>query len=232
MIHILPHNFPFFIFSFLLLSFHILSISCDDNPDEDDEKGLKIIVISISAVTGTIFCLLLLACIYVFIRIRSNPYTPLDVKDNLSISQFNMGGSDVIIGEMIGTGSFGQVYKGTWRSLDVAVKRLPDVFKPDQHRDFVKEIQLLSMLRHPNIVQFLGAVTIPPNPFLVTEFMSKGSLHSILHESSFSVSWKRLKDIAIDSAKGMNYLHTNTPIIIHRDLKSHNILVDETWRAK
>eukprot|EP01116_Phalansterium_solitarium_P008208 TRINITY_DN2170_c0_g1_i1.p1 TRINITY_DN2170_c0_g1~~TRINITY_DN2170_c0_g1_i1.p1 ORF type:complete len:192 (+),score=42.35 TRINITY_DN2170_c0_g1_i1:257-832(+) len=62
--------------------------------------------------------------------------------------------------------------------------------------------------------------------------MPRGSLFGILHRRSFDLSWSLIIRIAMDVARGMNYLHKCTPIIIHRDLKSHNLLVDETFKVK
>jgi len=175
---------------------------------------------------------IVLVCCY--FRKKEGKYLPIADGSSSSLEKhhFDMNGGDLILGELIGVGSFGQVYKGQWRGIEVAVKKLPLQFNEQIMNDFMKEIHLISVLRHPNIVQFLGAIADPPSPILVTEFMSRGSLHSILHNTNHKMVWSRLRNIAIDAAKGLNYLHTNSPTIIHRDFKSHNLLVDQNWRAK
>ena len=86
-----------------------------------------------------------------------------------------------------------------------------------------KKITKKSKLRHPNIVPFLGACV---EPFcLLTEFMSKGCLFNVLEDNSISIDWHLKLRIITDIAKGMVYLHTRSPPIIHRDIKSLNVLV-------
>jgi len=100
-------------------------------------------------------------------------------------------------------------------------------------QDFYKEVIIMRSLRHPNILQFLGACTVPPNICIVMEFMPMGSLFKILHDEAITqMDFDLLKRMMLDTAKGMNYLHKSDPIVIHRDLKSHNLLVDENWKVK
>jgi serine/threonine protein kinase len=77
-------------------------------------------------------------------------------------------------------------------------------------------------LRHPNIVQFLGACC-EPEFCLITEFMDRGSLFDVI--GTEQLSWRRKVDMTMDIVRGMVYLHTRNPPIIHRDIKSLNILV-------
>eukprot|EP00043_Microstomoeca_roanoka_P019303 m.215733 g.215733 ORF g.215733 m.215733 type:complete len:190 (-) comp16978_c0_seq18:338-907(-) len=88
-------------------------------------------------------------------------------------------------------------------------------------------------LRHKNIVLFYGAGYEPSGrPFLVTEFMERGSLQKILLDTSIPLPWHRRFQFAIDAANGMNFLHTKNPPRIHRDLKSANLLVAQDWTVK
>ncbi|KAF3570203.1 hypothetical protein F2Q69_00063659 [Brassica cretica] len=87
-------------------------------------------------------------------------------------------------------------------------------------------------LRHPNVVFFLGAVTRPPNLSIVTEFLPRGSLYRILHRPKSQIDERRRIKMALDVAMGMNCLHTSTPTIVHRDLKTPNLLVDNNWNVK
>jgi serine/threonine protein kinase len=65
----------------------------------------------------------------------------------------------------------------------------------------------------------------PPDICILTEYMARGSLYRILHDGNVELYWEIRRKFAIDAARGMNYLHSSDPIIIHRDLKSHNLLV-------
>lgn len=142
---------------------------------------------------------------------------------------------DIQMGERIGRGSFGEVYLASWFSTRVAVKKLPmEMLKSNASvlDEFTREIHLLKSLRHPNILQFIGACTIPPNVCLVTEFMPRGDLHKIIHDKSLIMDKPLMKSILLDVSRGINYLHSSNPVVIHRDLKSHNVLIGEHWNAK
>lgn len=90
----------------------------------------------------------------------------------------------------------------------------------------------MEVIRHPNIVMFLGACTKPPHLCIILEYCSKGSLWSCLHDTGIKISWEFKRKIALDIAKGVLYLHNQNPPILHRDLKSLNILLDSACNAK
>ncbi|KAJ0964043.1 hypothetical protein J5N97_029165 [Dioscorea zingiberensis] len=117
-------------------------------------------------------------------------------------------------GKKVASGSYGDLYRGTYYSQDVAIK----VLKPEQK------------VRHRNVVQFIGACTRPPSLCIVTEFMSGGSIYDFLHKQKGVFKLPALLRVAIDVSKGMNYLHQNN--IIHRDLKAANLLMDENEVVK
>ncbi|WOL03259.1 3-phosphoinositide-dependent protein kinase B-like [Canna indica] len=140
---------------------------------------------------------------------------------------------DLTIGEQIGQGSCGTVYHALWYGSDVAVK----VFSKQEYSDevifsFRQEVSLMKRLRHPNILLFMGAVTSPSHLCIVTEFLPRGSLFRLLQRNTARLDWRRRILMAIDIARGMNYLHHCNPPIIHRDLKSSNLLVDKNWTVK
>eukprot|EP00252_Welwitschia_mirabilis_P006836 TRINITY_DN17744_c0_g1_i1.p1 TRINITY_DN17744_c0_g1~~TRINITY_DN17744_c0_g1_i1.p1 ORF type:complete len:785 (-),score=139.45 TRINITY_DN17744_c0_g1_i1:397-2751(-) len=140
---------------------------------------------------------------------------------------------DLTVGEQIGQGSCGTVYHGLWYGSDVAVK----VFSEQEYsreliETFRKEVALMKRLRHPNILLFMGAVTSPERLCIVTEFLPRGSLFRLLQRNTPGMDWKRRIRMALDVARGMNYLHRLSPPIIHRDLKSSNLLVDKNWTVK
>jgi serine/threonine-protein kinase CTR1 len=90
----------------------------------------------------------------------------------------------------------------------------------------------MEILRHPNIVLFIGACTKPPHFGLVLEYCSQGSLWSVIQNQDKNLSWEDRRKIALDTAKGVFYLHSFKPPILHRDLKSLNLLLDDSCRTK
>ncbi|KAL2236016.1 UNVERIFIED_CONTAM: putative serine/threonine-protein kinase SIS8 [Sesamum indicum] len=140
---------------------------------------------------------------------------------------------DLQIGERIGIGSYGEVYRAEWNGTEVAVKKFMNQdISGDALAQFKCEIEIMLRLRHPNVVLFMGAVTRPPNMSILTEFLPRGSLYKLLHRPNIQIDEKRRIKMALDVAKGMNYLHTSHPIIVHRDLKTPNLLVDKNWVVK
>ncbi|XP_011024257.1 PREDICTED: serine/threonine-protein kinase CTR1-like isoform X1 [Populus euphratica] len=143
--------------------------------------------------------------------------------------------SELLLKKKIGSGSFGTVYHADWRGSEVAVKILEEQeFHTERFEEFLSEVSIMKRLRHPNIVLFMGAVTQPPNLSIVMEYLSRGSLHKLLHlaDAALILNERRRLNMANDVAKGMNYLHQFRPPIIHRDLKSLNLLVDSAYKVK
>ena len=119
------------------------------------------------------------------------------------------------------------MYRGKWRGVDVAVKKLVPLTKSNdevQERrslfsDFRREVWLMSGLDHPNLVVLKG-VCLEPCFAIVMEYMNAGTLHALLHNEKISgpVPLNLVVKIALDIAKGMEFLHAITPPIVHRDL--------------
>uniref|UniRef100_A0A803LUW7 Protein kinase domain-containing protein n=1 Tax=Chenopodium quinoa TaxID=63459 RepID=A0A803LUW7_CHEQI len=142
---------------------------------------------------------------------------------------------------IIGEGGFGKVYKGTLKNgMKVAVKR-----GSSDHgqgiAEFQTEIMILSKIRHRHLVSLIGYCCENGEMILVYEFMEKGTLRYHLYDSKSSpasstrgvLSWNQRLKICIEAAKGLQYLHIGTNKgIIHRDVKSTNILLDENYVAK
>ncbi|GAB2267810.1 Serine/threonine-protein kinase sty46, variant 2 [Dionaea muscipula] len=134
-------------------------------------------------------------------------------------------------GKKVASGSYGDLYKGTYRSQEVAIKVLkPERINTDLQKEFAQEVFIMRKVRHKNVVQFIGACTKPPSLCIVTEFMSGGSVYDYLHKHKGTFKLPALLKVAIDVSKGMNYLHQNN--IIHRDLKTANLLMDENEVVK
>ncbi|CAM6041740.1 unnamed protein product [Sphagnum compactum] len=137
---------------------------------------------------------------------------------------------------IIGRGGAGTVYKGVMPSGEiVAVKRLAGEGKGASHdHGFSAEIQTLGKIRHRNIVRLLGCCSNHETNLLVYEYMPKGSLGELLHskEKSGNLSWETRYSIAVQAAHGLCYLHHDcSPLIVHRDVKSNNILLDDNFQA-
>ncbi|KAI3436086.1 hypothetical protein D9Q98_002144 [Chlorella vulgaris] len=156
------------------------------------------------------------------------------------VQQWAVQWTDLQIDHPIGRGSFGWVYLAQWHQTAVAVKvlvnpaeigaglELPELTMSELQ----KESGVMARMRHPNIVSFMGLCALPP--CILTEYCSRGSLFELLHKPDAAphLTWAVRLSMAMDAARGLLYLHTRSPPIIHRDIKSPNLLVDEHWRLK
>ncbi|KDO32331.1 TKL/DRK protein kinase [Saprolegnia parasitica CBS 223.65] len=136
----------------------------------------------------------------------------------------------------LGIGKCATVYRGMWMTkksiAEVAIKVFRYVRLTDKiMQDYTQEVAMLRQLKHPNIVLFIGAC-INPKLMILTEYCSRKSLYSVIHNKAMfaTIPWKFKVRMVLDAARGIAYLHANR--IIHRDIKSHNLLVDDDWRAK
>jgi len=133
----------------------------------------------------------------------------------------------------LGRGAWGEVLEGSFRSCQVAVKKIHDLILSDHNRRlFEREMTIASYCRHPNLLQFIGATNDDGIPLFVTELLDS-SLRRLL--SQRALNDEEIVSLGLDVAKGLNYLHLSRPPIIHRDISSANVLLwrrDECWRAK
>ncbi|XP_011042828.1 PREDICTED: tyrosine-protein kinase Src42A-like isoform X2 [Populus euphratica] len=160
----------------------------------------------------------------------SGPSHPRSSIDKASAAGAKLGDWEIDrrllkIGERIASGSCGDLYHGVYFGQDVAIK----IFRSEQLNDtqeeeFAQEVAILREVQHRNVVRFIGACAKSPHLSIVTEFMPRGSLYDYLHKNHNILELPQLLKFVIDVCKGMDYLHQNN--IIHRDLKTANLLMD------
>ncbi|XP_063368713.1 LIM domain kinase 1, partial [Cydia amplana] len=133
---------------------------------------------------------------------------------------------DLLQGELLGSGFFGEVYKVTHRETG-EVMVLKQLYRLDEgaQRNFLKEVAVLRSLSHPNVLRFIGVLYRDKRLHLVTEYVAGGTLYSLIQDTSTELSWTERVRLARDVAGGVGYLHRMN--VIHRDLNSHNCLVRE-----
>jgi len=168
---------------------------------------------------------------------RKSP--PLNLGSDHGMEQQSFGGPpeigshEIIKSVLIGEGTFGKVYRGRCREKDVAIKVLhKQQMDAKTLANFRKEVAIASKIFHPNIVLFMGACTEEGNMMIVTELLPKGDLQKLLSDQSVTLSLYTRMKMANDAALAMTWLHGSNPIIIHRDLKTQNLLLDEHYRIK
>ncbi|KAJ7523571.1 hypothetical protein O6H91_18G054700 [Diphasiastrum complanatum] len=150
---------------------------------------------------------------------------------NLSPDDWEIDYNQLKCVQKVASGSFGDLYRGTYCGQDVAIKILKsERLSESLQREFAQEVLMMRKVRHKNAVQLIGTCTKLPHLCIVTEFMSGGSLYDYLHKRKGTLKLPMVLRVAIDISKGMDYLHQSN--IIHRDLKSANILMDENEVVK
>jgi len=143
---------------------------------------------------------------------------------------FNIDFKDLENVKQIGGGNFGQVSYGTYFGTEVAIKQLLDVDDKDMHKYIEREMATLRDMRHPNVVQFMGLSRNGTEVFIITEYISGGDLRKLLKDETRELTWLLRARLATDCAYAMTFLHSKG--LIHRDLKSNNLLVTENWKVK
>mmetsp|Transcript_10147 Transcript_10147/g.31207 ORF Transcript_10147/g.31207 Transcript_10147/m.31207 type:complete len:611 (-) Transcript_10147:1638-3470(-) len=135
--------------------------------------------------------------------------------------------SKITIGNLIGSGAFGDVYKAKYLGVDLAAKKLKGVVNLDSiEKEFEREVSALKSLRHPNIVLFMGIATDPEkNLWILTEYVRGGSLSTLLaNGKADQLPWHKRLNYSLQVAKALAYMHDRG--LIHRDLKAENVLID------
>ncbi|KAL5732849.1 hypothetical protein ACOSQ2_032541 [Xanthoceras sorbifolium] len=168
-----------------------------------------------------------------------------DRAEEFLLAELAAATNDFSLENKIGAGSFGVVYRGKlWDGREVAIKRgeTGQKLKKLQEKEsaFDSELAFLSRLHHKHLVRLVGFCEERDERLLVYEYMKNGALYDHLHDknnvektSSVLNSWKMRIKIALDASRGIEYLHNYAvPPIIHRDIKSSNILLDANWTAR
>lgn len=139
-------------------------------------------------------------------------------------SQYSLPAKDVLMLEKVGDGATATVFRGMCKNRVVAVKEI----RFGGGFNWTREVQVLKQVSHPNIVGFLGVATDCRlgAARLVLEFCHGGTLFDLLHDSDVDLRWAQKEKMALDVARAMQHLHSFEPEIVHRDLKSLNLLLE------
>ncbi|CAE7917863.1 drkD [Symbiodinium sp. KB8] len=148
-------------------------------------------------------------------------------------AQWEVHDEEVEMLSKLGKGQFGDVYQGRLWGTDVAVKLLVSAgLTEDILASLREEVAVLSSLRHPHIVLFIGCNTSCANPFIVTEFCSRGSLDRLVYAQDAALPATLALRFALQCAQGMAYIHSRDAGMIHRDVKCENLLLSGGWDVK
>ncbi|OMP06671.1 hypothetical protein COLO4_07986 [Corchorus olitorius] len=162
-----------------------------------------------------------------------SPALPENICREFSLAEIKASTKNFHRDLIIGRGGFGKVFKGRVDdgTIGVAVKRYDNGSSQQGFEEFRTEVQLLCQLRHPHLVYLVGFCVDQTALILVYEYVSRDSLHHHLHGKDFvPLDWERRLQICIGADRGLHYLHSGAKrVVVHRDIKSANILLDDEW---
>lgn len=204
----------------------------------------KYLRIVIAAVGSTVLFVVVIVCVFCFIRRRrSNPWEVSSAKDEVEtaeslqfrISEIRAATNFFSEANKLGEGGFGKVYQGKLENGQyIAVKRLERCTNQGQQQ-FKNEVTLMARLQHKNLIKLHGYCLEEGKRLLILEFAPNASLEGFISDSvkRTSLSWERRLSIIRGIARGLLYLHEDSPLrIIHRDVKPGNVLLDENMNPK
>ncbi|KAL9367392.1 hypothetical protein Peur_038591 [Populus x canadensis] len=228
------------------LSFEEPCLSRSPLPVSTRKSRLKVIAASASCVAfGLLILLVVLAYRYQqFHKEKNDIFVDVSGEDDRKISfgqlrrfswrELQLATDNFSASNIIGQGGFGKVYKGILSdNMKVAVKRLEDYYSPGGKAAFLREVQLISVAAHKNLLRLIGFCTTSSERILVYPYMQNLSVAYHLRDlkpGEKGLDWPTRKRIAFGAAHGLEYLHEHcNPKIIHRDLKAANILLDDNF---
>ena len=142
------------------------------------------------------------------------------------ITNWIIKSSAIKILKKIGEGGSSDIFLGLYRGTQIAEKRLHLINVEKNINEFKREVASFILLHHPYLLLFFGVIAEPKHLSIITEYCPGGNLHELLYNKKYiDLSWKLRKQFLLQIAIGMNFLHTNNPPILHRDLKSLNIFL-------
>ncbi|XP_031107548.1 cysteine-rich receptor-like protein kinase 2 [Ipomoea triloba] len=197
---------------------------------------------AIGGVVGGVGIILVLAAIFLWYRQSKNPKasrrgnilgaTQFRGSENYRYKDLKAATKDFSEENKLGEGGFGDVYKGTLQNGDVvAVKKLTMISSRAMIEYFETEVRLITDIHHPNLIRLLGYSGNREELLLIYEYMANTSLDKHIYgENRVKLNWMQRVDIIFGTARGLSYMHE--VCIIHRDIKSSNILLDDDFQPK
>eukprot|EP01029_Cantina_marsupialis_P029146 TRINITY_DN779867_c0_g1_i1.p1 TRINITY_DN779867_c0_g1~~TRINITY_DN779867_c0_g1_i1.p1 ORF type:complete len:1036 (+),score=202.55 TRINITY_DN779867_c0_g1_i1:96-3203(+) len=195
------------------------NVPLDHLPEDSDSSNLLLIL----GIGGTLTIILVIIALLLISNRRKRR---VDMTCAISMKEIKRG-------KLIGKGGYGKVYKAIYRQKSVALKILHKSLGGEALEEFKREVQMNIRLRHPNVVLFMGACLEGEELAIVTEYMSRHSLFDVLHGNEPDQclkEWNTRVTMALDIGEGLCFLHGSS--IVHRDLKSPNVLVNEHFNSK
>ncbi|XVF04358.1 hypothetical protein REPUB_Repub05bG0075600 [Reevesia pubescens] len=206
-------------------------------------RNIREIILAVGlSLAGLVLLLAIIGCVIFFLSRKKARFTEVLEDWEVEFGPHRFPYQDLFIAtkgfcenELLGQGGFGQVYKGELpvSKVQIAVKR---IFRKSQEgmKEFIAEIGTIGRLRHPNLVRLLGYCRGKYELFLVYDFLPNGSLDKFLHyEQEIVLNWNQRFSIIKDVASAITYLHEEwLEVIIHRDIKASNVLLDDDLNGK